>query len=40
MKTITIRLPDSEFDRLEAHCKSINRTKSEVLREFIRNLKI
>jgi predicted DNA-binding protein len=35
---ITFRLPRLEHDRLEAYSKRTGRTKTDILREFIRTL--
>lgn len=35
---ITFRLPQIEYDRLEAYSKRTGRTKTDLLREFIRTL--
>jgi len=37
-KTVTIRLPESEFSLLTRAAASAQRTKSDLLREFIRTL--
>lgn len=39
-KNVFFRLPESEFERLEAYCEATGRTKSEVLREAIRKLRM
>ncbi|MBO3462649.1 ribbon-helix-helix protein, CopG family [Aetokthonos hydrillicola] len=39
-KVLTVRLPDIELDRLEKYCEQNKRTKTDVVREFIRRLKI
>jgi predicted DNA-binding protein len=39
-KSVFFRLTDEEFERLEVYCESTGRSKSDVLRELIRNLKI
>jgi predicted DNA-binding protein len=39
-KSIFFRLTDEEFENLETYCKSTGRSKSDVLRELIRSLKI
>ncbi|WP_315862233.1 ribbon-helix-helix protein, CopG family [Picosynechococcus sp. PCC 7003] len=39
-KSVFFRLADEEFERLEAYCKFTGRSKSDVLREYIRSLKI
>ncbi|MCC3409839.1 MAG: ribbon-helix-helix protein, CopG family [Microcoleus sp. PH2017_10_PVI_O_A] len=39
-KSVFFRLTDEEFEKLEAYCKSVGRSKSDVLRELIRSLKI
>ncbi|GET44353.1 ribbon-helix-helix protein, CopG family [Microseira wollei] len=36
---LDIRLPDSELEILKAYCEQEGRTQTEVIREFIRNLK-
>lgn len=38
IKRISIKLPNSEYERLEAYCKKVHRGKTEILREFIRSL--
>jgi predicted DNA-binding protein len=38
IKRISIKLPVSEYERLEAFCKKTHRGKTEILREFIRSL--
>ena len=37
-RRLDFRVEDSEFDFLEAHCKKMGRTKTDVLREFLRSL--
>ncbi|HAX74500.1 MAG TPA: CopG family transcriptional regulator [Cyanobacteria bacterium UBA11372] len=37
-KQIFFRLSEEEYQKLEAYCKKYRRTKSDVLRELIRNL--
>ena len=37
-RQLTIRLPQIELDRIEAYSKRTGRTKTDVLREFIRSL--
>lgn len=37
-KTVTFRLPESEFSLLTRAAAATQRTKSELLREFIRSL--
>jgi predicted DNA-binding protein len=37
-KKLTIRIPQEELDLLDAYCKQVSRTKSDVLREFVRDL--
>ncbi len=37
-KQISFRIPDCEFKTLEQYAKERGRTKSDVLREFIRSL--
>ncbi|MBD2579701.1 ribbon-helix-helix domain-containing protein [Oscillatoria sp. FACHB-1406] len=39
-KSVFFRLTSEEFERLEAYCKATGRSKSDVLRELVRNLKI
>lgn len=39
-KSVFFRLNDEEFALLKAYCESIGRTKSDVLRELIRKLRI
>lgn len=39
-KSVFFRLTDEEFALLEAYCNAIDRTKSDVLREAIRKLKV
>ncbi|GET38236.1 ribbon-helix-helix protein, CopG family [Microseira wollei] len=39
MKTFNIRLPESDLETLKAYCEQENRTQTDVIREFIRNLK-
>ena len=39
-KSVLFRLSDEEFKSLEDFCKATDRTKSDVLREFVRTLKI
>ena len=34
------RIQESEFKILEEHCKAVGRTKTDVLRELIRSLKV
>lgn len=36
---LDVRLPDSEIEILKAYCEQENRTKTDVIREFIRTLK-
>jgi predicted DNA-binding protein len=36
---LNIRIPRSEMEMLEEYCNQASRTKTEVLREFIRSLK-
>jgi predicted DNA-binding protein len=38
MATLNIRLPEQEIEVLEAYCKKAGRTKTDVIREFIRAL--
>ena len=38
IKRVTLKLPLSEYERLEAYCKKAHRGKTEILREFIRSL--
>ncbi|NDJ20945.1 ribbon-helix-helix protein, CopG family [Nostoc sp. B(2019)] len=37
-ESLTIRLPASEKETLEKYCKRVKRTKTDVIREFIRGL--
>ncbi len=37
-REITIRVTEQEFAMLETHCKAVGRTKTDILREFIRTL--
>jgi predicted DNA-binding protein len=37
-RKVTIRIPQTELDILEAYCEQTSRTKSDVLRELIRKL--
>jgi predicted DNA-binding protein len=39
-KSVFFRLADEELEKLEAYCESNGRSKSDVLRELIRSLKI
>ncbi|MEG4631179.1 ribbon-helix-helix protein, CopG family [Microcoleus sp. AR_TQ3_B6] len=39
-KSRFFRLTDEEFEKLETYCKSTGISKSDVLRELIRSLKI
>jgi predicted DNA-binding protein len=39
-KELKIRLPQTELKHLEAYCVKKGKTKTEVVREFIRNLKL
>ncbi|MEG5019080.1 MULTISPECIES: hypothetical protein [unclassified Microcoleus] len=39
-KRLDFRIQESEFKILEEHCKSVGRTKTDVLRELIRSLKV
>jgi len=38
-KRLDFRVEEFEFEILEQHCKNVGRTKTDVLRELIRNLK-
>jgi predicted DNA-binding protein len=38
-REITIRVTEQEFELLESHCEATGRTKTELLREFIRSLR-
>lgn len=38
-KRLDFRIQESEFKILEEYCKSVGRTKTDVLRELIRGLK-
>jgi hypothetical protein len=37
-REITIRVSEQEFAMLETHCQTLGRTKTDILREFIRTL--
>lgn len=37
-REITIRVTEQEFAMLESHCEAVGRTKTDILREFIRSL--
>jgi predicted DNA-binding protein len=37
-KRLDFRVENYEFEFLNAHCKKVGRTKTDVLREFIRSL--
>jgi len=37
-RRLDFRVEDSEFDFLEAYCKELGRTQTDVLREFLRSL--
>jgi hypothetical protein len=39
-KELKIRLPKNELELLEAYCTKHGKTKTEVLREWIRSLKL
>jgi len=39
-KSIFFRLTDKEFEKLEFYCEETGRTKSDVLRELIRTIKL
>ena len=39
-KRLDFRIQESEFKILEEHCTSVGRTKTDVLRELIRGLKV
>ena len=39
-RVLTIRLPEKDLTHLEAYCIAYDKTKTEVLRELIRDLKI
>ena len=39
-KNVFFRLNDEEFALLEAYCEAVGRTKSDVLRELIRKLRV
>ncbi|MBW4499084.1 MAG: ribbon-helix-helix protein, CopG family [Scytonema hyalinum WJT4-NPBG1] len=39
-KSVFFRLAEEELAKLEDYCKSTGRTKSDVLRELIRSLKL
>jgi hypothetical protein len=38
MDTLTIRIPEKEADILVSYCVRHNRTRTDVIREFIRSL--
>jgi predicted DNA-binding protein len=38
-KRVDVRLPEHEFKILEEYCKVTGRTKTEVVRELVRNLR-
>ncbi len=38
IRRISIKLPQSEYERLEAYCEKTHRGKTEIIREFIRSL--
>lgn len=38
IKTITIRLPEMEKEKLDKYCEKVGRSQTDVLREFIRSL--
>ena len=38
IRRISIKLPQSEYERLEAYCQKTHRGKTEIIREFIRSL--
>jgi hypothetical protein len=38
--TLTVKIPDNELAILENYCKKAKRTKTEVIRELIRNLEL
>lgn len=40
VKVLTIRLPETEMLRLEDYCANTGRTKTDVIREQIRSLKV
>jgi predicted DNA-binding protein len=37
-REITIRVTEQEFSMLENHCQAVGRTKTDILREYIRTL--
>ena len=39
-RVLTIRLPEKDLAHLETYCIAFDKTKTEVLRELIRGLKI
>jgi hypothetical protein len=39
-KRLDFRLQESEVKIIEEHCKAVGRTKTDVLRELIRSLKV
>ena len=39
-RVLTIRLPELELEKLEAYCHATKRTKTDVVREMIRKIKI
>lgn len=38
IRRISLKLPQSEYERLEAYCQKSHRGKTEIIREFIRSL--
>ncbi len=40
VKVLTIRVPEIEMLQLEAYCTNNGRTKTDVIREYIRRLKV
>lgn len=38
-RTLTIRLPSWEAEQLEEYCRSVGRTRTDVIREWIRKHK-
>jgi hypothetical protein len=39
-KRLDFRIQEFEFEIIEQHCKAVGRTKTDVLRELIRSLKV
>lgn len=38
IRRISIKLPQTEYERLEVYCQKSHRGKTEIIREFIRSL--